>query len=85
MKIEISYDNFSLTSFASHPPKHRTPLHFWGDPEGVRYPYVVEMSEEEWQRIAKAFEEYRWAQGRLREIIDPLPLPTKCGCGNCAA
>ena len=83
MKIEIIQGYGDDHRYANHPLAHRTPFHFWGSPYGIEYPYVVEVSEEEWERIKAAFEEYRWVQRRLRELISDLPVPNACGCGNC--
>lgn len=84
MKVEIIYNSpdSSHEFIVDHPPQHRTPMHFWGSPDGLEYPYVVEVPEDEAQRLLKAFEEYRWAQQRLRELAKGKP-PKECQCGNC--
>ena len=86
MKVEIHYncDREPGGFRVQHSPQHRTLLHYWGSPDGVEFPYVLEVSEEETQRLLKAFEEYHWAQQRLRELAKGKP-PQKCQCGNCPA
>lgn len=83
MKIEIPYNLGRSAYFGiNSPPKHRTLAHFWGGPDGAEFPYVVNVPEEEGQRLLKAFEEHEWAQRRLGELAAGTP-PNKCQCGNC--
>ncbi len=83
MKIEVFYNCGTTSHFGvDHPPRHRTWMHYWGNPDGTEFPYVLEVPEEEAQRLLKAFEEYGWAQKRLRELAKDKP-PRECQCGNC--
>ncbi|MDO8561118.1 MAG: hypothetical protein Q7R91_02800 [bacterium] len=82
VKIEIIYGSESGELRINSPPVHRTLESFWGGHDGVKFPYVVEASTEEADRLFKAFVEYRWAQNRLCELARGLP-PKNCACGNC--
>ncbi len=81
MKIEVDTGLQGLT--ATHPPAHRTSLHFWGGGEGQMYAYVVEVPDDEGQKILQALKEFRSVQSRLRQLIAGLQRPKHCACGSC--